>query len=336
MIDPNAAPGTGMGSTPRAVGGRPPAALAAFLRGVERRGAVLAQLQCGDADAGDAALAAAMSGFCGVAGDTVMDDWPRQFWALLLAQPALKARVPVAIAMDATDRLGELSSGPRAALLLRLAAGLDEAGAAAVLGVRAATYRLALQRGLPHQADGRADPRVWQALREQVHRRIKTLPMARLDRLAGAREAALRGNTAPAAGSSATSQASQRRRPRWLMPALWIVLALCVLAMAATFLPQLRSWVDGPGPAEARTDVLREQPPASRYDADAAAVMHRDFDLLADPQGVAVASDFPFHAWLAARGDNLPPVTDGPAQAVVDVTGADSLETAVEASDEHE
>ena len=78
MIDPNAAPGTGAGMAPRS-GGRPPAALAAFLRGVERRGAVLAELQCGDADAGDAALGSAMSGFCLLAGDTVMDDWPRQF-----------------------------------------------------------------------------------------------------------------------------------------------------------------------------------------------------------------------------------------------------------------
>src|SRR5690606_4101349 len=139
MNKPAAAPGRG--STPNATPGseRPPPALAAFMRGVERRGAVLAELQCGDAATGDAALAVAMAEFRQTAGDTVMDDWPRRFWALLLAQPALKSRTPVAIAVDATDRLGELGSGPRAALLLRLAAGLDETGAAAVLGVRTQT-----------------------------------------------------------------------------------------------------------------------------------------------------------------------------------------------------
>lgn len=330
MIDPIAASGARASA-----GGRPPAALAAFLRGVERRGAVLAELQCGDAETGDAALAGAMAGFCQAAGGTVMDDWPRQFWALLLTQPALKARTPVAIAMDATDRLGELGSGPRAALLLRLAAGLDEAGAAAVLGVRIPTYRLALQRGLPHQADGRADPRAWQALREQVHRRIKTLPPARLDRLARAREVALRGGVATSAPQPpAARQTTQRERPGWLMPALWALLALCVLAMAATFLPQLRQWGGAGGPVEGRTDDLPEQAPASRYDAEAAAVMHRDFDLLADPQGVAMTADFPFHAWLAARGDALPPVTDGHVGTAA--AAANSLETVIEASDEHE
>ena len=37
-----------------------PPVLAAFLRGIERRAAVLAELQAGDALAGDAAVAAAM------------------------------------------------------------------------------------------------------------------------------------------------------------------------------------------------------------------------------------------------------------------------------------
>ena len=68
-----------------------PAALAAFLRGVERRGAVLAELQAGDAAAGDAALAAAMAGFRAAAADLPMADWPRAFWTRLLAQPAAAA-----------------------------------------------------------------------------------------------------------------------------------------------------------------------------------------------------------------------------------------------------
>ncbi|KIQ97686.1 hypothetical protein TI01_0766 [Lysobacter sp. A03] len=311
-----------------APGARAPAALAAFLRGVERRGAVLAELQCGDATTGDAALAAAMRQFRQEAGATVMDDWPRQFWAVLLAQPALKQRTPVAIAVDATDRLGELGSGPRAALLLRLAAGLDEAGAAAVLGVRTQTYRLALQRGLPHHPDGRADPHAWQALREQVHRRIKTLPGGRLDRLATAREAALSGgSTATAAASSIDRSSAIRARPAWLMPLLWTLLALCVLAMALTFLPSSGN----PGGAARAVDAsgaLDEQPPASRYSEEAAAVMHRDFDLLADPQGVAAAVDLPFHAWLAAHSEQLSSVESAQAETGADVAVDDVIETA--------
>ncbi|QOW22232.1 hypothetical protein [Novilysobacter avium] len=321
MTDPSAVPGARSVSavTP---GARAPAALAAFLRGVERRGAVLAELQCGDATTGDAALADAMRQFRHQAGATVMDDWPRQFWAVLLAQPALKQRTPVAIAVDATDRLGELGSGPRAALLLRLAAGLDQAGAAAVLGVRTQTYRLALQRSLPHHPDGRADPHAWQALREQVHRRIKTLPGGRLDRLAKAREAALSGgSTATAAAVGSDRPAAMHARPAWLMPLLWSLLALCVLAMALSFLPSSLK----PGGAARSTDAsgaLDEQPPASRYSEEAAAVMHRDFDLLADPQGVAAAVDLPFHAWLAARADEMP--ASDPVRAEAE-TGAEAM-----------
>lgn len=321
MTEQRAVPGARSGGATTA-GARAPAALAAFLRGVERRGAVLAELQCGDASAGDAALADAMRQFRQEAGATVMDDWPRRFWAVLLAQPALKQRTPVAIAVDATDRLGELGSGPRAALLLRLAAGLDEAGAAAVLGVRTQTYRLALQRGLPHHPDGRADPHAWQALREQVHRRIKTLPGGRLDRLAGAREAALRGaSPGPATAPDADASIAVRARPAWLMPLLWGLLALCVAAMALTFLPRFRN----PGGAARSIDAsgaLAEQPPASRYSEQAAAVMHRDFDLLADPQGMEAAVDLPFQAWLAAHPDELasvdPVQADARADAPVD------------------
>jgi hypothetical protein len=56
-----------------------PAALAAFLRGVERRGAVFAELQCGDGDCGDAALAAAMRAFREGAAPCPIGDSPSRF-----------------------------------------------------------------------------------------------------------------------------------------------------------------------------------------------------------------------------------------------------------------
>ncbi|HEY0504733.1 MAG TPA: hypothetical protein VGD42_14725 [Lysobacter sp.] len=314
----------------------PPPALSAFLRGVERRGAVLAELQAGDAGAGDAALASAMRAFRDEADATPMAAWPQRFWSLLLAQPQLHRRTEVAMAIEATDRLGDLGAGPRAALLLRVAAGLSEDEAAAVLGVGLPAYRLALQGALPHHGDGRADPLAWNQLREQIHRRIKTLPPDRLVRLSGAREAVLRGD--PGAGPS-PSLAAVAARPRWLMPVLWGLLALCALALVATFWP----WGAGPGDAQGskrvRVEPLPEaEAPASRFDADAGAVAHRDFALLADPAGEAAAQDLAFNSWLAAQQaagveHPTPPADALPEDAVAPSTPSDGTETGAETTD---
>ncbi|MFD0738772.1 hypothetical protein ACFQZQ_05710 [Lysobacter koreensis] len=285
-----------------------PAALAAFLRGVERRGAVLAELQAGDAAAGDAALAAAMAGFRPMAADLPMSEWPRAFWVRLLADPRLQHRTQVALPLDATDRLAELGSGPRAALLLRLAAGLDEAAAARVLGIAQPTYRLALQRALPHHADGRADPQAWQRLREQVHRRIKTLAPERLQRLAQARGAALLGR-APAV--AAADESSAPVRPRRLLGLLWALLVLCAVALAATFwwpAGGLDTWLGARMDPDQRPVRSRPLPPAqapaSRYGVQAGAVAHRDFALLVDPEGEAIARELDYYSWLAAQQAN--------------------------------
>lgn len=288
-------------------------ALAAFLRGVERRGAVLAELQCGDAASGDIALGVTMARFRHQAGEWPIGEWPRRFWTLLLAEPGLRARaqVPAAIELEATDRLAAMGSGPRAALLLRLAAGLGEADAAAVFAISEATYRLALQRALPHHSDGRADPRAWQLLREQIHRRIKTLPSARLARLEKMREAALRGSTRPGSGTGtepawSAVAAPTTSRPRWVMPMLWSGLALCALALGVTFWEPARTALEGPPPGSVWQQELSSASPATRYDADAGLVAHRDFELLADPDGEFQARQIDFHSWLAARGVSTP------------------------------
>ncbi|HEY5851841.1 MAG TPA: sigma-70 region 4 domain-containing protein [Lysobacter sp.] len=318
----------------------PPPALSAFLRGVERRGAVLAELQAGDAGLGDAALAAAMAQFRLEAEALAMPAWPTRFWALLLAQPGLRNRTAVALPIDVTDRLGELGSGPRAALLLRVAAGLSEDEGAAVLGVSQPSFRLALQRALPHYEDGRADPDSWQRLREQIHRRIKTLPADRLVRLSAARDAVMRGGAGshtPSGGALATA----RTRPRWLMPALWALLAVCALALAATFIwpgslaPWQRALGLEPGVKRVRVEPLPEgDEPAARYSAETALVAHRDFDLLADPQGEADARDLEFHSWYAAQqaaGVTTPtPPSDVPAADAITPAPASGPQTGSE------
>jgi len=289
-------------AAPTPLAGRPAPALAAFLRGVERRGAVLAELQCGDAERGDAALARAMRQFTIEADRQPMGQWPRRFWTLLLADPGLRGRAPVVLELDATDGLAQLGAGPRAALLLRLAAGLDDDPAAAVLGVAVPSYRMALQRALPHHPDGRVDPDAWDRLREQVHRRIKTLPPPRLVRLAGTREAALAGAAAPDGFGGQGAGTPARPRPRWLLPLLWALLVLCAVAFAATFWWRTVALFEGPGPGQAWERTLPEEAPASRYGADAGLVAHRDFELLADPQALAASEDLGFHSWLVAHG----------------------------------
>lgn len=325
----------------------PPPALSAFLRGVERRGAVLAELQAGDAGLGDAALASAMVQFRAEAESLAMPAWPTRFWSLLLAQPQLRSRTAVALPIDVTDRLGELGSGPRAALLLRVAAGLSEDEGAAVLGVSEPSFRLALQRALPHHEDGRADPEAWQRLREQIHRRIKTLPADRLVRLSAARDAVMRG-PGSAAASSPAAAATVRPRPRWLLASLWLLLAACVLALAASFIwpdlmtPWQRALGLEPGVKRVRVEPLPEgDEPAARYSPETALVAHRDFDLLADPQAQVDARDLEFHSWYAAQQDAgvtepTPPADVPPADAIAPTpaTGPQTgSETETESSD---
>ena len=301
-----------------------PPVLAAFLRGIERRAAVLAELQAGDAVAGDAAVAAAMRQWHAAAPGMTMGEWPQRFWALLLAQPQLRVRTVVALPLDATDRLGELGSGPRAALLLRLAAGLDEPAAAVALGVPVTSYRLALQNALPRRPDGSLDEGSWQRLRDQVHRRIKTLSPERMARLGSARETVLL-DQAPVHRAPATSAATRPRRRRGVPVALWVLLALCALALAATFLPGAAGWLKAVWPGGSDSDparnltMLPEAPAASRFGIEAGLIAHRDFALLADPAATQ-AQDLAFHSWLAAQ----PVAVSGSPAAVADGHGVDA------------
>lgn len=278
-----------------------PAALTAFLRGIERRGAAFAQLQCGDAILGDSALAAAMWAFRQAAERTPTADWTPRFWTLLLASPQLRQTLqatqwPAALA----PRLSRLGRGARAALLLRLLVGLPEADAAAVLGIARPTYRLALQRALPRRADGSADVAAWRELRDALQQAPRQLPAARLAYLAQLREDAIQGrrpDRAPAPRRHPAGAVEPRSRSRLL----WAGLGLCALVFAATFLlpDPLR-----PRDGEPRIHIAALPPvesPAATYDVDTALLTHRDFELLHDVAGEAIARDLEFHAWYAAE-----------------------------------
>ncbi|MFS8063436.1 MAG: hypothetical protein ACMG5Z_02500 [Luteimonas sp.] len=284
-----------------------PAALAAFLRGVERRGSVFAELQCGDATCGDSTLAAAMRAFCDGAAASPVSDWPRRFWALLLAAPVLRRSAPEADWPDALSALGRLGNGPRAALLLRLVAGLHEAEAAAVLGIAPPTYRLALQHAVPRQANGTPDEDTWRVLADTTQLMIRQLPPTRLARLAQLREAALQHRRPP--GSAARGRpATAGSRPRWMLPALWAGAVTCALAFVATFFLPAAGWRHDDGePRILREPLAAAESPASRFDAQTAVLTDRDFEMLLAEGDVDAIGDVGFQSWYAAQLAALEP-----------------------------
>ena len=289
-----------------------PAALSAFLRGVERSAAVFADLQCGEQSCADAAVQESLDGFMAVAGRYPVADWPQRYWALLLAAPSLRGQPAAARWPDAFNLLAKLGRGPRAALLLSLVARLPEAEAAAVLGIAQPTYRLALQRALPSDAQGQPDVATWHALDRATRQALQALPTARLLRLAGLREAALSGRR-PVTGARLRADSGHRTRkargspPAWLLPALWIALALCVAGLVATFV-----WPGGQGrndqdPASTQMSPLPDAAtPVARFDSGTALLTHPDFEQLANTEDAAVIDALDFYAWYAAGLESQP------------------------------
>ncbi|WP_052690082.1 hypothetical protein [Xanthomonas sp. GPE 39] len=180
-------------------GAAAPAALSAFLRGIERRVAVLAELQGGSLEAVAPALAAAMRAFGRHAATLPMTDWPLHFWKLLAAVPMLRQVTvttagvwPVPFA-----HLARLQPADRLALLLRIVAGLDEPLAAQVLQLSISDYQQALARACPRDEGGHPDAAAWRALAEAAQQHLRDLPSARLQTLAQLRDAAIAETTSP-------------------------------------------------------------------------------------------------------------------------------------------
>lgn len=289
----------------------PPAALTAFLRGIERRGVVFAELMCGDPTAAEKAYAVALRQFRGQALAQPFAHWPRLFWRTLLASPVLRGGSPAAQWPDAFSALGQAGSGPRAALLLRLVAGLTDPEAAAVLGVAPPTYRLALRRALPHRADGSADPEAWRALGLHVQDAVRGLPAERLAHIARLREAAVQGRRPELIGPLPVAPAPVDAEPaaphRRLRQMLWAGVAACALALLATFV--FPTGLPGGSDGDPRVSVRplgAAAAPAARYDTGFGLLTERDFELLAAASAQPPQDDPAFYAWYAAqreRGD---------------------------------
>lgn len=191
-------------------------ALVGFLRGVERRAALLAELQCGESEHGDRALAATFEAFAETAPGTQAEDWPHLFWTTLLQNPTLNAEPLAPFWHGDFSPLARLDSGTRGVLLLRVVAGLDDAQAAAVFGVEPAEYKLALQRALPQRADGSLDGEAWLAMNDEARYVMKHLSPERVAAIARLRDTAIAAKTAPALQKSSGRGPLPVPKPRWL------------------------------------------------------------------------------------------------------------------------
>jgi hypothetical protein len=274
-------------------------ALTAFLRGVERRAAVFAELLSGSTARGDQAVAAAMLGFRHAAAERPLPDWDLQFWRLLLATPQMRRRATDAHWPGPLALLAAHGSAMRAVVLLHVLAGLDETQAAAALCITRDLYARALQRALDVRNDETNDRAALVAATQQC---VRQIPAARLVALAQHRERALRGTAAP---RPARRPAAVRPRPL-----LAVGLVVCVIAFAASFL------LDDTGRFHrgARPQALPPpSAPLETFDADFALMTHRDFEQLANPGDRAILDDLGFYAWYSAQ---TTPATDSPADAL--------------------
>lgn len=192
------------------------AAVTSFLRGIERRAALLAELQCGDTEQGDRALTAAIEAFMDTASSTPQEGWSLQFWTTLLQSPSLNAEPLAPFWHGDFAPLARLDFGTRAVLLLRVVVGFDDALAATVFGVDPTEYRQALQRAMPQRADGSLDGEAWLALNDEARFVIKQMPPERVAAIARLRDAAIVNKTAEAGPRAAVRTPLPIPKPRWL------------------------------------------------------------------------------------------------------------------------
>ncbi|KAF1688865.1 DUF3619 family protein, partial [Pseudoxanthomonas koreensis] len=256
---PSAAAYDGYKGQPLARAAELPAALAAFLRGAERRAFVFLWLQGGDATAAEKALAAAIRAFPGPAARMPMAEWPERYWKLLLALP-VESAVDAAGWPPALAFLPALRLPVRRALLLRQVAGLDEAAAAAAMGLDLPAYQQALAEACPRDATGEADAAGWRAQAEAIQQAGRDLDAQQSLRLAQLREAALAGHAlAPARdGAAAATRDDAIARPARTPPppspgpGRWRAVLFSILAVMALLagLMARRFW-----PGTARTDA---------------------------------------------------------------------------------
>jgi len=274
-------------------------AIAAFVRGVAQRARLLATVQAGAAKPAEQALAVVARVFASEAGQWPIAQWPQQYWRLLLATPHL--RQPGApehgLPLPGIARLPPIQ---RAAVLLQMVAELDDATAATALGTSVNAYQDAIRNGLPRDALGQPDLDVWRAWRAAAQRELANAEPAP-DMLVPESRMASAPKSADRSPADAIPSLTPRHHVHWL----WLGVAICVLAFAATFFLHpagravLERWT-----APIKVQPLpAADPPKARFDAGDLAT-HPDRELLAAPEETGHASQLAFLSWLAVNSED--------------------------------
>lgn len=287
-----------------------PPAVAAFLRGLDRRARLLAQVQAGDEAAARRALGATARVFATDARQWPLAEWPRQYWRLLLSTPAMKQAAAGSAAT--LPGVARLAAPIRAAVLLHLVAALEDDNAAAALGIDVEAYQRRIRDALPRNPLGQPDVDVWRAWRAAAQRALDALPDAAPEDAPPGRAPA----TARAIDTDGDASTRHRHRLRWL----WLGVAVCALALAATFFlhPRGRELLDEwRAPHVKREALPPADAPKARFDPTDPA-LHPDRALLAAPRELQLARQLPLLAWLAADAADALPADAAPAPAVED------------------
>jgi hypothetical protein len=253
---------------------------AAFLRGIEHRGRVLAEAQCGNPALARALVAECKIGFHQLAEDVDPSQWPSLFWQSLLARPAMRTK----LTPDARNPFSQLDPGPRAALLLRLVAEFDPPQAAEVLSVSPETCRHALFRALETLRAKGIDDATLHYVRDSLRRDARPT------------------HAYVAAGEPVAPRPTGIARiARRFRPALMALAAAMFLALTVSFF-WVPAFLRGTETAQG-FQPLREHAPAATLTSTEATIASADFDLLIDPKGERTARDLDLFAWYAATSN---------------------------------
>ncbi|WP_297834409.1 hypothetical protein [Thermomonas sp.] len=290
-------------------------AVAAFLRGVDRRARLLALIQTGDSTAAQGALAVAARVFASEAGQWPIAQWPMQYWRLLLSVPAMGQRRVDGDQADVLPEIARLTPALRAAVLLHLVASLEDTDAAAALGLDVGSYQQRIRSALPHNPQGDLDLEVWRGWRDAAQRALGRLPETvdavqsppQPTRAVVAEPAPVRNRGVPRERAAAALPGLQRRaRWRWLLAVALV--ALATLAAWALLHPRGRALMDAWRGRVHSEALPPAAPPRARFDPNDPA-MDPDRALHAAPAELALAHRLPLLSWLAVEAQAPAPAS---------------------------
>lgn len=275
-----------------------PAAVAAFLRGFDKRAQLFASVQAGDATRGARALSVVARVFAAEASQWPLAQWPQQYWRLLLATPSLRHAAPPT-PYPVLPGIARLPPEPRAAVLLHLVAGLTDEAAAPALGLTVPAYQAMIRDSLPRNDLGQPDVDVWRAWQATVQREL-----ARAAEPPPLAKQATRPVPRPSPAATPAAELPAAHGVRWL----WLGVAGCALAFAAAFFihPVGREVIHQWFAAIKREALPAAAAPKARFDARDL-TLHPDRELLASPQEAWFAERLALLAWLATAADPTEP-----------------------------